>query len=77
MKSYELKDDLMEDVTGGYNVDDLTPEELAELQRLGGMLVELQIMKKNNDPGFSHERYMELVNQISALDASYKQKYGY
>jgi hypothetical protein len=63
-------------VSGGYNVDDLSPEDLAELQRLGGMLVELQIMNKNNDPGFSRERYLEILNQLDALDKELRAKYG-
>ena len=50
-----LEYEMMENVFGGYNVDDLSPEDLAELQRLGGLLVEQQIMNKNNDPNFSRE----------------------
>lgn len=51
-----LEDEMLGTVSGGYNVDDLSPEDFAELQRLGGMLVELQIMQKNNDPGYSKEK---------------------
>ena len=40
-----LEDEMLGTVSGGYNVDDLSPEDFAELQRLGGMLVELQIMQ--------------------------------
>ena len=57
-------------------MDDLSPEDLAELQRLGGMLVELQIMNKNNDPNFSRERYLEILNQLDALDKELRAKYG-
>lgn len=71
-----LEDEMMENVSGGYNVDDLSPEDLAELQRLGGMLVELQIMQKNNDPGYSKERYLEILNQLDALDKELRAKYG-
>ena len=71
-----LEDEVLGTVSGGYNVDDLSPEDLAELQRLGGMLVELQIMNKNNDPGFSRERYLEILNQLDALDKELRAKYG-
>ena len=71
-----LEDEMLGTVSGGYNVDDLSPEDLAELQRLGGMLVELQIMNKNNDPGFSRERYLEIPNQLDALDKELRAKYG-
>ena len=71
-----LEDEMLGTVSGGYNVDDLSPEDLAELQRLGGMLVELQIMNKNNDPGFSRERYLEILNQLDALDKELRAKYG-
>lgn len=71
-----LDDELMEGISGGYNVDDLSPEDLAELQRLGGLLVEMQIMKRNNDPDFSKERYLEVLNEINALDKVYREKYG-
>ncbi|MBE6128818.1 MAG: hypothetical protein E7185_06035 [Erysipelotrichaceae bacterium] len=71
-----LEDEVMGTVSGGYNVDDLSPEDYAELQRLGGMLVELQIMSKNNDPGFSRERYLEILNQLDALDKELRAKYG-
>lgn len=71
-----LEDEMMENVSGGYNVDDLSPEDLAELQRLGGLLVEQQIMNKNNDPNFSRERYLELLNELNALDKVLREKYG-
>ena len=71
-----LEDEMLGTGSGGYNVDDLSPEDLAELQRLGGMLVELQIMNKNNDPGFSRERYLEILNQLDALDKELRAKYG-
>ncbi len=71
-----LEDEMLGTVSGGYNVDDLSPEDLAELQRLGGMLVELQIMNKNNDPNFSRERYLEILNQLDALDKELRAKYG-
>lgn len=71
-----LEDEMMENVSGGYNVDDLSPEDLAELQRLGGLLVEQQIMNKNNDPNFSRERYLELLNELNALDKILREKYG-
>ena len=71
-----LEDEMLGTVSGGYNVDDLSPEDLAELQRLGGMLVELQIMNKNNDPNFSRERYLEILNQLDALDKELREKYG-
>jgi hypothetical protein len=71
-----LEDEMLGTVSGGYNVDDLSPEDLAELQRLGGMLVELQIMQKNNDPGYSKERYLEILNQLDALDKELRAKYG-
>ncbi len=71
-----LEDEMMENVSGGYNVDDLSPEDLAELQRLGGLLVEQQIMNKNNDPNFSQERYLELLNELNALDKVLREKYG-
>ena len=71
-----FEDEMLGTVSGGYNVDDLSPEDLAELQRLGGMLVELQIMNKNNDPGFSRERYLEILNQLDALDKELRAKYG-
>ena len=70
------EDEMLGTVSGGYNVDDLSPEDLAELQRLGGMLVELQIMNKNNDPNFSRERYLEILNQLDALDKELRAKYG-
>lgn len=71
-----LEDEMLGTVSGGYNVDDLSPEDLAELQRLGGMLVELQIMNKNNDPNFSRERYLEILNQLDVLDKELRAKYG-
>ena len=71
-----LEDEMLGTVSGGYNVDDLSPEDFAELQRLGGMLVELQIMQKNNDPGYSKERYLEILNQLDALDKELRAKYG-
>lgn len=71
-----LEDEMLGTVSGGYNVDDLSPEDFAELQRLGGMLVELQIMQKNNDPGYSKERYLEILNQLDALDKELREKYG-
>lgn len=71
-----LEDEMMDSVSGGYNVDDLSPEDLAELQRLGGLLVEQQIMNKNNDPNFSRERYLELLNELNALDKVLREKYG-
>ncbi len=77
MKEFLLDDEAMADVSGGYNVDDLSPEDLATLQRLGGRLVEMQIMKKNNDPAFDRDAYMTLVKELSDLDRSFKEKYGY
>ena len=71
-----LEDEMLGTVSGGYNVDDLSPEDFAELQRLGGMLVELQIMQKNNDPGYSKERHLEILNQLDALDKELREKYG-
>ena len=71
-----LEDEILGNVSGGYNVDDLSPEDYAELQRLGGMQVELQIMNKNNDPGFSKEQYLEILNQLDALDRQFREKYG-
>ena len=71
-----LEDEMLGTVSGGYNVDDLSPEDFTELQRLGGMLVELQIMQKNNDPGYSKERYLEILNQLDALDKELREKYG-
>ena len=71
-----LDDELMEDISGGYNVDDLSPEDLAELERLGGIMIELQIMKRNNDPGYSKDKYVEIATQLSELDRKFIEKYG-
>ena len=57
-------------------VDDLSPEDLAELERLGGIMIELQIMKRNNDPGYSKDKYVEIATQLSELDRKFIEKYG-
>ena len=70
-----IEEELLKRVGGGYNVDDLTPEELAELEKYGGMLVELQINAKNGQP-YNKEEVMSVLAKIDQLDKTYKAKYG-
>ena len=70
-----IEEELLNRVGGGYNVDDLTPEELAELEKYGGMLVELQINAKNGGP-YNKDEVMGILAKIDELDKTYKAKYG-
>jgi len=76
MKRIELNEEIMEKVSGGYNVDDLEPEDLAELQRLGGMVIEMQLLLKNNDPAYDKEKIIALFDEIKALEHRFYEKYG-
>lgn len=75
-KEWKLDEEMMEQVSAGYNVDDLSPEDLAELQRLGGLVVDMQLMKLNNDPAYDKDKYLALLNEIDALDKQFREKYG-
>ena len=71
-----IVDESLETIVGGYNIDDLSPEDLAELQRLGGMLVDMQIAKQNDPASFDKDAYIALLDQLDALNKSYRVKYG-
>ena len=72
----KLTDEVLENVSGGWNVDDLSPEELAELERQGGILMEMQLSPRTGGPTYSKEEIMAQYDKISALEHKYKEKYG-
>ena len=76
MNELNLDMDALENVTGGFNVDDLSPEDLAEVQRLGGMLIEIQLAKNSNDPSYDRDKHKELAMQLNELYKRLQQKYG-
>ncbi|MBP5260888.1 MAG: hypothetical protein J6Z43_02025 [Clostridiales bacterium] len=76
MSELNLDMDALENVTGGFNVDDLSPEDLAEVQRLGGMLIEIQLAKNSNDPSYDRDKHKELAMQLNELYKRLQQKYG-
>ena len=76
MSEYILDREMLDSVSGGYNVDDLTPEEFAELERLGGQAVELMILQNNGDPSFDKEKLKAIMFEIQALRKRLSEKYG-
>ena len=71
-----LNDEFMDNIVGGYNVDDLSPEDFAELEALGGQIIEMQIMKRKNDPNYDVAKYKNLCDQMMELDKRLREKYG-
>ena len=72
----KMDDELLEQVGGGYNVDDLSEEELAELEKWGGIYIEMQMKKNAGEATYTKEERLAIINKINELDAQYKQKYG-
>ena len=72
----KMKDELLEEVSGGWNVDDLSPEDLEEFEKWGGILVEMQMKNKTGEAKYSKEEMLAVDNKIRELDKTFKEKYG-
>lgn len=68
-----LHDDLMKLVGGGYDIEDLTPEEYAELEKWGRIYIDEQM---KNEADVNKAMLAEAKQQLQRLDELFKQKYG-
>jgi len=68
-----LHDDLMQLVGGGYDIEDLTPEEYAELEKWGRIYIDEQM---KNEADVNKAMLAEAKQQLQRLDELFKQKYG-
>jgi len=71
-----LNDELLSLVGGGYEIEHLTPEEYAELEKWGNIYLEESMKHLYDDKTFSPERLEEARQQLDRLDQLYKEKYG-
>lgn len=67
-----LQEDLLNLVGGGYDIEDLTPEEYAELEKWGGIYLD-EKMKRDSD--VNKTLLAEAEQQLKLLDERFKQKY--
>ena len=72
----KLNDELLEHIAGGWNVDDLTPEELEEFEKWGAIIVDMQIAKTRDGVPYNKDEYLAAHNKLNELDKVFRAKYG-
>lgn len=68
-----LHNELMKLVGGGYDIEDLAPEEYAELEKWGRIYIDEQM---KNEADVNKAMLAEAKQQLQRLDELFKQKYG-
>ena len=75
-KAMKLNEEQLKSISGGVYIEDLSPEDRAELEKWGAIYFDEKLKNLKNDPGFNQQRLDEAEKKLDELDALFKQKYG-
>ena len=72
----KMNEEILAHVSGGWNVDDLTPEELEEFEKWGAIIIDMQVAKTRDGVPYDKEQYLYAHNKLNELDSAFRKKYG-